>query len=323
MPKFISAVLHLLLGLFLAIGMPATVAASKANTVANLKGTHNPAPLAPTMWTVTKGNSTVTLFGTIHMLPRNTDWFRPHVVRAIDNADMLILETLPPESEAALLPLQNKLARLTTPRQVITRVPDKWRPRLAEAIKDLNPAALDWYQSWYITLAISVNEMRKSGFEAGIGAEAVLAERARMYKIPIKGLETAEQQLIYFAALSEADQQQLLISALERSADDEELPNRLVNKWLTGDIAALATELNEEFSRTPMLQKMLLEDRNQRWAAEIAKLMKKPGKIFVAVGAGHFAGKGNLLEHMATYGLEAKPVMPAPPPAASKGGRRR
>jgi hypothetical protein len=46
--------------------------------------------------------------------------------------------------------------------------------------------------------------------------------------------------------------------------------------------------------------------------------MKSPGKVFVAVGAGHLAGKGSLIDDLKRYGLEAERVTEPQPPARSR-----
>jgi uncharacterized protein len=63
-----------------------------------------------------------------------------------------------------------------------------------------------------------------------------------------------------------------------------------------------------------MLRRMLVEDRNLRWADWIAREMKAgDGTLFIAVGAGHMAGKGSLIEDLERQGLKVSRAMPEPP----------
>ena len=76
----------------------------------------------------------------------------------------------------------------------------------------------------------------------------------------------------------------------------------------------LAERVNRDFERSPMLRRMLVEDRNLRWADWIARRMKAgEGPLFIAVGAGHMAGKGSLLEDLEAQGLKVSRVLPEPP----------
>lgn len=269
-------------------------------------------PYAPAMWEVSDADTKITIFGTIHVLPPNTDWFRPHVVKALDSADRLVLETLPPDS-AEMTGLVVRLARLSTPRPVLDRVPEASRPALAAALADLNAPPLAWYDTWYVALVLSNLQTARNGLDPRVGVEAVLSERARIKNKPIEGLETPEEQLIYFDALPERDQTELLLSTLEELPTSKQRTADMVTAWLGGDTAGLADQMNDGFDRSPMLRRMLVDDRNERWAAWIAKRLKDTkGVIFLAVGAGHLAGPGNLVEKLKPYGIEARPVMQQP-----------
>ena len=48
---------------------------------------------------------------------------------------------------------------------------------------------------------------------------------------------------------------------------------------------------------------MMFTERNARWADWIAGRMQTPGTVFVAVGAGHLAGRDSLLVRLAEMGI--------------------
>jgi uncharacterized protein YbaP (TraB family) len=273
-----------------------------------------PAPEVPAMWEVTDGKSRALLFGTVHSLPRGVDWFRPHVAKGLDGSQRLVMETEIPDSPGAMMPVVMRLARLQAPRPLMERVPESWQPTLQRALDRLKPGPLDWYDTWYVALTLGNLQAQANGLDPRIGVEAVLAERARMRNLPIQALETAEQQLIYFDALTEADQQQMLLGTLEDLDGSKAEMDALVADWMAGRTDALAMRVNDEFERSPMLRRMLVEDRNARWAEWIAtEIGKAPAPMFVAVGAGHLAGPGSLIAELEKRGLKVKPVVPAPP----------
>lgn len=273
-----------------------------------------PAPEVPAMWEVTDGKSRALLFGTVHSLPRGVDWFRPHVAKGLDSSARLVLETEIPEGPGSMLPVVMRLARLPAARPLMDRVPESWQPTLQRALDRLKPGPLEWYDTWYVALTLTNLQSQANGLDPRIGVEAVLAERARMRNLPIQALETAEQQLIYFDALSEADQQQMLLATLEDLDGAKQQMDALVADWMAGRTDSLATRVNEEFERSPMLRRMLVEDRNARWAEWIAtEIGKAPAPMFVAVGAGHLAGPTSLIAELEKRGFKVKPVVPAPP----------
>jgi len=281
-----------------------------------------PEPATPAMWEATQGKSKLTLFGTVHTLPRGVQWFRPHVVQALDSADRLVLETEVPDGPGAALPVVMKLARLQAARPALQRVPESWQPVYKAAIDRLKPGPMDWYDTWFISLTLANLQAEYDGLDPRIGVEAVLTERARIRNMPIQSLETMEEQLIYFDALTEADQQQLLLSTLEELDTSKDRINGLIADWMAGRTDVLAQKVTADFERSPMLRRMLVEDRNQRWADWIVQEMERnPGHMFVAVGAGHLAGKGSLIADLEARGLKVKPVVVALPPR--KRGQKR
>lgn len=274
-----------------------------------------PAPEVPALWQLELGKSHAWLFGTVHALPRGVDWFKPHVVSALDQSTRLVLETEVPDSPSALAPVILKLARLPAARPLAERVPPEWRPTLDQAITRLSPGPMDWSKTWFLAIHLGNLQSQLDGIDPRIGVEAVLTERARMKNIPITPLETVEEQLINFDALSEADQQLLLVSTLAELDNSKTQTSLLIGDWLLGNTESLAKRVNSGFERSPMLKRMLVEDRNARWADWIAKQMKAdPGPMFIAVGAGHMAGKASLIEDLERHGIKASRVMPAPPP---------
>ncbi|MBS1239813.1 MAG: hypothetical protein H6R45_519 [Proteobacteria bacterium] len=81
----------------------------------------------------------------------------------------------------------------------------------------------------------------------------------------------------------------------------------MLDRWLRGDAEALAALVNAEES-DPALYKHILTDRNANWAGWIKTRLAAPGTVFVAVGAGHLAGKGSLQDQLRKLGLKSKRV---------------
>jgi uncharacterized protein YbaP (TraB family) len=61
---------------------------------------------------------------------------------------------------------------------------------------------------------------------------------------------------------------------------------------------------------SPATYRMLFTERNAHWADWIAARMQTPGTVFVAVGAGHLAGKDSVLVRLAQLGIESRRVNP-------------
>jgi uncharacterized protein len=66
--------------------------------------------------------------------------------------------------------------------------------------------------------------------------------------------------------------------------------------------------LDQLKANSPDTYRMMFTERNERWADWIRARMQMPGTVFVAVGAGHLAGKDSLLVRLAERGLPSQRV---------------
>ena len=125
---------------------------------------------------------------------------------------------------------------------------------------------------------------------------------------PVAGLETFEQQIGFFDTLPADQQVKYLVSTVNEFANIGPLLDKMVAQWSAGDPDGLGKTMNEEMRKTPELAKVLLSDRNARWAEWIGARMAKPGTVFVAVGAGHLAGGDSVQAYLAKHNLKAERI---------------
>jgi uncharacterized protein YbaP (TraB family) len=78
----------------------------------------------------------------------------------------------------------------------------------------------------------------------------------------------------------------------------------MLQAWANGDVAGVARTFDGETALSPELRKALMTDRNARWADWLKARMAKPGTVFVAVGAGHLAGKDSVEAMLAAKGVK-------------------
>ena len=73
--------------------------------------------------------------------------------------------------------------------------------------------------------------------------------------------------------------------------------------WKRGDQSVFVRMLDQLDSSAPETYRMMFTERNARWADWIGARLQTPGTVFVAVGAGHLAGKDSLLVRLAQRGI--------------------
>ena len=269
-----------------------------------------PALAAPKAWVVRDGDTEITLFGTIHALPKGTDWLSPGVAARLDAADSLVLEAVLPENPQALLPIISRIGMRPGLLPLAERVPAAALPRLTAAAVAVGVpmAALDRMESWLAAVTLGDAALSELGVSSASGVEPALTARARGRAKPVIGLETVEQQLHFFDGLPQADQTAMLMGAVDDVATARADMARLTALWQAGDVDAIAREFDTDMRATPLLRQRLLVDRNKRWADWMVGVLKAPGKHFVAVGTGHLGGPDGLLALLRAHGLAVETV---------------
>lgn len=254
----------------------------------------------PALWVVKDEDTTIYLFGTVHVLEPGTRWFDDGVREAFDASDELVLEIAKPDPAA--------IAALTA--QLGTRGGPPFAPEVDEAAQKLGMAKgeIDRMEPWLAALTLSQRAVVKAGYSSDDGVEAALSSAAESAGKPVKALESARGQLMAFDSLSGAAQSAMLDATVRELPTAGERLKRFVKAWGAGDAETVGAEMNRIGDSSPELAEALVARRNARWADWVAARMAQPGTVFVAVGAGHLAGKGSVQTLLADKGLTVERV---------------
>lgn len=262
-----------------------------------------PAPARPALFVVRDADTSIWLFGTIHVLPNNLDWRTPAIDRAVAQADLLVTE-LPAIDRAQAGAAYARFARGHNLPPVEQRLPPGQRAAFHQAIAaaGLTKAALDPLDDWAVAVAIGQAQAAAQGADVEHGVEEALARR--FADRPRIGLETLNGQLALLDGLPPADQRRMLTDAFARPDGFRQT----LSAWSRGDIGALAVIDDRLFAGSAAFERALLTGRNERWSQWIAARMAKPGKVFVAVGAGHLAGPKSVVAMLRARGFRVARV---------------
>ncbi|MBX7526743.1 TraB/GumN family protein [Qipengyuania vesicularis] len=257
----------------------------------------------PALWAVADEDTTIYLFGTIHLLPRNVTWYNEPIERALASSDMLMTE-IPadagksPAAQASIM----RRAALGGGRTLRSLLGTGQRKTYERALARLGiPApAFDGYKPWFVGINLSLLPLIQAGYDPNSGVEEVLEVLAGP-EMDRGALETMDEQIGMLDNLPLASQIEMMISSAEDPARMVASVDEMVNFWRAGDTAKLVKLLNEEMT-DPVLAKALLYDRNQRWAEWIDARMNRPGVVFIAVGSAHLAGEKSVQDFLARKG---------------------
>ncbi|WP_338503247.1 TraB/GumN family protein [Sphingomonas kaistensis] len=271
-----------------------------------------PSDPKPALWKVADKDTTVYLFGTIHLLPQGTRWESPLFARAAEESQGLVVETIVDTANPA--PFAATMMRIATDTPglppVLDRVPRDKRAALASAIARarISPAALDRMETWAVALSLLGPQFGAMDLKQEEGVEMKLKARFAAAGKPIGQLETNEEQLRFFDRLPESAQQALLLGTLESPAEVSKDFGGMLSAWGRGDVAAIAKSFNAEMLGSPAMAELLLKERNANWTRWIEGRMGQPGTVMVAVGAGHLAGADSVQAMLQKRGLNVTRV---------------
>jgi uncharacterized protein YbaP (TraB family) len=262
----------------------------------------------PALWVVKDADTTIYLFGSVHILKPGLGWFDDGVKTAFDASDQLVLELVEPPA-AEVQAMFGKFAMDQKGKALRSKMNDADRAVYEAAMGKLGipAAALDPFEPWAAAMTLSLLAMQKSGFDPNSGVEKQLTAAANVRKKPIAGLETMAFQLGVFDTLAEAEQVQFLVETAKDIDDAGATMDKMVDLWAAPDPEKLGALMNEEMT-SRVLYDALLTKRNANWAKWISARMAKPGVTFIAVGAGHLAGPTSVQALLQAYGLNATRV---------------
>lgn len=296
---------------------PAAIASAPAAATAAAAVPATPTPLVaatrdadPALWVIKDADTTIYLFGTVHVLKPGLSWFDEGVRKAFDASDQLVLEMVEPDP-AAMQALVMKTGFTTSGPTLTQKLSEADRASYLKTLTGFGipVGAFDRAEPWVAAVNLSLIPVLKLGYDPASGAEKILARAAKASGKPVIGLETPEQQIGYFDTLPEPVQLRYLSMTLKELPDTGRLIDEMVSDWSKGDPDALAATMNEGLRETPEVGKVLLTDRNIAWAKWIGARMEQPGTVFVAVGAGHLAGKDSVQAQLAKHRLSAVRVV--------------
>lgn len=291
----------------LAAGFPSQALAQAANTAAPVALASVPSATGagPALWVVKDEDSTLYLFGTVHVLRPDTAWGSAKVDAALASAENVIFEISNPDDQAAILPLVQSQG-ISPDRPLSGLLNAEEIAKLDEAAKSIGASAaqMDPLRPWLAALSIAMAPLEKAGYDPKSGVELVLKARAEAAGKPVTGLETLDKQVAILAGLSEDTQLAFLRSALEDYEQAATELDRMVAAWSNGDVETLEDiAVNDLREASDEIYQALLVKRNTDWADQIQALLAGSGTTFIAVGAAHLAGDDSVQEILEDRGV--------------------
>jgi uncharacterized protein YbaP (TraB family) len=262
----------------------------------------------PALWVVKDADTTIYLFGTVHLMPSDASWHDPVLDRAMADSQTLYIELTDddPANMAALVlrygmdaahPLSSQLSE-SEARRLDILANKVGVPGGMQTLNVMRP--------WLAALTLAVTPLLKAGLDPEHGVDKQLKTQMTAAGKQVLGLETAEQQIRFLADMPRAIELALLRSTMRDANKGAFRLTELIDAWKAGDVDTIARIGNDDMRlREPKLYQLLLVQRNQVWATKIAAMLQQPGTVFIAVGAAHLAGPDSVQAQLQKLGVEA------------------
>lgn len=250
----------------------------------------------PALWQVTGGQSTVYLFGSVHLLPAGGFTVQGALADALEDAERVCLEIDPAATDESAT-ASITLARAVDPEgrdlfELLGQDADRVRNKAEAAGVQLEALAL--FEPWFAGLMVSVMALQSHGYDAEHGVEQLIEAQALKRDKGGCGLETLDGQLGMLDGLSADLQKEILMQAIDESTDIEDKIEPMVSAWRDGDERGLERSLEDDFDGYPELADALIYERNARWAEQVDGMLHGDKKVLLVVGAMHLVGDRGL-----------------------------
>ncbi|OYY89745.1 MAG: hypothetical protein B7Y45_10760 [Sphingomonas sp. 28-66-16] len=265
----------------------------------------------PAIWKIADRDTTIYLFGTIHVLPPGFQWRSAALERIVARAGTLLTESVDDGTDLDQMLASGRATGPITP--LIDRVSASHRRALADFKRTLPPEAatlLDGMPTWIAAAAISVAKDIRAGETPGPGADDWIEARFRESRKPVVPIEDARQVLAKVSAIPEADQRRMLDAALDAPVPVRAERRAPIHAWAKGDVGP-DSPLTIDITTTTgssALAGPLLDERNRAWTDALIRRLRTPGVVLFAAGAGHFIGNGSVIDLLRRRGITVSRV---------------
>jgi uncharacterized protein YbaP (TraB family) len=250
----------------------------------------------PTIWTVNGRENTVYIYGSVHVLPQGGFAIDGKLAEAWKDAEKVCLE-IDSDAVSDQEMQQVTLARAIDPdgRDLFALLgPDLDRAKAAAADAGVPLEPMAPFEPWFAGMMISIMALQQHGFDIEHGVENIIETAADTDRKPICAFETVDEQLTLFDDMPIEQQRKFLIQTIDEVSEAKSDMDKMLAAWRAGDEAAMDQLMNEDFEGYRDLAEKLVFGRNERWADQVAEMLKGTDDVLVVVGTGHLVGDRGL-----------------------------
>lgn len=266
--------------------------------------------LSPAMWVVRDADSTLYLFGTVHLRKPGDAFGSKPVVAALDSAEEVWTEIVfGPDTEKEVL-LEMAKGCPAPKESLFDALTKKERRAVIQATEgsELPYQVLDHLTPWCATMTLTSLSLVQSGFDSKAGVDMMIDQHARAAGKRMRGLETVADEMKALSGGTREQQIEGFKVSLTQIKDGPTSLGDIVDAWTRGDVDALNATVVQPIAKYPEAYSALLVERNTRWVETLTAELAGSGVDFVAVGAGHLVGADSVVALLQARGFVVERV---------------
>ncbi|WP_394192847.1 TraB/GumN family protein [Pseudoalteromonas atlantica] len=258
----------------------------------------NTAHAQSSVWQVSKGNDSLFIGGTVHILPQAEMPLPAEFNHAYEQADTIILEAPLPDPADTNAQMQMLGALSYTNNETLSQ---KLEPQVKVSLENklnefgANLAKLDGFRPAMVSIVLMSMELQKQNL-MGEGVDAYFTNKATKDNKTKNYLETMEFQLELFKTMGQGNENDFIKRNLSELHNYGDMFEELLTAWRQGDTDTLNKVALEDMQQNdPTSYKQLIADRNNDWLPKVEAMFNNNKSEFVLVGVAHLAGQDSLL----------------------------
>lgn len=253
---------------------------------------------ASPVWKVSKGDQTLFLGGTVHVLSQS-DYPLPDAFdKAYKQAKTLAFETDLLAAQTPEFSQQLMAKMMFNDGQTLKSALNAKTYQALEAhlsSRGVPIANMLQFKPSMMSITLTMIELQRLGM-AGTGVDEYYFMKGQGDAKSVLTLETPAEQIDFLANLGQGQENEMIELSLKDAKEMPEMMGKLKTAWRVGDNKALAkVALDPWVKDFPQMYNDLIVKRNNNWLPLLEKMLKTPETELVLVGALHLVGDDGVL----------------------------
>lgn len=264
----------------------------------------------PAIWKIEDNNSTLYLFGTVHLLPQDLNWLKDDLRDVMRQSGTVFFEVDTTETGRVDATVISAELGLRQDGLRLADSLDNYQLKLLDAVANngaIPLASLDAMKPWLASEYLTLIAAEQAGLSADLSADEALKSMVRRQQKNVIYLEDVEDQIRAVADLPQSLQLEILTETMEEFDDIGNQLFRISQGWSVGQTDFLTQQMIDPLRQEAgEMYRSVLVDRNKDWAGQIIRYLEGSGTGLVAVGTAHLLGDDSLIHELEEAGYKVE-----------------